>query len=406
MLTSDSAVEIPPTAGLPLYLKDLFPSWSDNFPQKIAEFLGVSTVGVECSGTACLIVILETLRRLSTRKNVVIPAYTCPLVIFAIVKSRLQLRVCDTSPNSFELDPEALAKLCDRDTLAIIPTHLGGRVADLNPIMTLAKQCGAYVVEDAAQALGARSQGNSVGLRGDAGFFSLAAGKGLSIFEGGVWIAANAELRAELTRTSLQIIPARPGWEALRCLQLAGYAAAYRPRALRYIYGNSLRRALRRRDSIAAAGDYFSSSIPLHRVCAWRQAVGSRALMRLADFQRDLARQAAQRLPQLTRIPGVTVLTDPPGATGTWPVFIAELPNEHVRDQVLDDLWGAGLGVSCMFAYALPDYEYLRPWGGEQSVPNAKRFAACTMTISNSPWLDDASFERILAILFRHCRSG
>jgi dTDP-4-amino-4,6-dideoxygalactose transaminase len=394
MLTSDSAVEIPPTAGLPLYLKDLFPSWSDNFPQKVAEFLGVSTVGIECSGTACLIVILETLSRLSTRKNVVIPAYTCPLVIFAIVKSRLQLRVCDTSPNGFELDPEALAKLCDRDTLAIIPTHLGGRVADLNPIMTLAKQCGAYVVEDAAQALGARSQGKSVGLRGDAGFFSLAAGKGLSIFEGGVWIAANAELRAELRRTSLQIIPARLGWEALRCLQLAGYAAAYRPLALRYIYGNSLRRALRRRDSIAAAGDYFSSSIPLHRVCAWRQAVGSRALMRLADF------------PELTRIPGVTVLTDPPGAAGTWPVFIAELPNENVRDQVLDELWGAGLGVSCMFAYALPDYEYLRPWGGEQSVPNAKRFAACTMTISNSPWLDDVSFERILAILFRHCRSG
>ena len=406
MFTSDSAVEIPPTAGLPLYLKDLFPSWSDNFPQKIAEFLGVSTVGVECSGTASLIVILETLSRLSTRKNVVIPAYTCPLVIFAIVKSRLQLRVCDTSPDSFELDPEALAKLCDRDTLAIVPTHLGGRVADLNPVIALARQCGAYVIEDAAQALGARYQGESVGLRGDAGFFSLAVGKGLSIFEGGLWIAADAELRAELGRTSLQIIPARPGWEALRCLQLAGYAAAYRPLALRYIYGNSLRRALRRRDSIAAAGDYFSSSIPLHRVCAWRQAVGSRALMRLADFQRDLARQAAQRLPQLTRIPGVTVLTDPPGATGTWPVFIAELPNENVRDQVLDELWGAGLGVSCMFAYALPDYEYLRPWGGEQSVPNAKRFAACTMTISNSPWVDDASFERILAILLRHCRSG
>ena len=162
MLTSDSAIEIPPTAGLPLYLKDLFPSWSDNFPQKLAEFLGVSTVGVECSGTASLIVILETLSRLSTRKTVVIPAYTCPLVVFAIVKSRLQLRVCDTCPDSFELDPEALAKLCDRDTLAIVPTHLGGRVADLNPIVALARQCGAYVIEDAAQALGARYQGESV----------------------------------------------------------------------------------------------------------------------------------------------------------------------------------------------------------------------------------------------------
>ena len=404
MLISDSAVEIPPTAGLPLHLTDLSPTWSNNFPQKLAEFLGVPMVGVECSGTASLIVILETLRRLSPRRTVIIPAYTCPLVVFAIAKSRLQLRVCDTCPDSFALDPEALAKLCDHDTLAIVPTHLGGRVADLNPIIDLAKLYGAYVIEDSAQALGARYQGNSVGLRGDAGFFSLAVGKGLSIFEGGLWIAADAELRAELKRTSLQIIPSRPGWEALRCLQLAGYAAAYRPRSLRYIYGNSLRRALRQGESIAATGDYFSSRIPLHRVCAWRQAVGSRALLRLAGFQRDLARQAARRLPELTKIPGVNVQTDPPGGSGTWPVFIATLPHEKVRDQVLAELWGAGLGVSRMFAYALPDYEYLRPWCGEQSVPHAKRFAACSMTISNSPWLDDESFERIRAILVRHCR--
>src|SRR5205085_12091250 len=152
---------------------------------------------------------------------------------------------------------------------------------------------------------------------------------------------------------------------------------------------------------------YFSSSIPLHRVCGWRKAVGGRALMRLADFQRELAKQAARRLPEFTRIPGVTVLTDPPGTMGTWPIFIAELPNENVRDQALNEVWGAGLGVPCMFAYALPDYEYLRPWwNGNRSMPNAKRFAACSMTITNSPWLDDASFERILAILFQHCRSG
>ena len=404
MFNSDSAVEIPPTAGLPLHLRDLFPAWSDKFHKSLAEFLGISTVGVECSGTASLIVILETLKRLSTRKTVIIPAYTCPLLVLAIAKSRLQLRICDTCPESFELDPEALSRLCDRDTLAIIPTHLGGRVADLNPIMALARQCGAYVIEDAAQALGARYQGISVGLQGNAGFFSLASGKGLSIFEGGLWVAADAELRAELGRTSQQIIPNHLGWEVLRCIQLAGYTVAYRPGGLRYFYGNSLRRSLRRGDPIAATGDYFSSNIPLHRVCAWRQAVGSRALLRLANFQCDLARQATIRLAELEGIPGLTVLTDPPGATGTWPIFMVKLPNEKLRDQVLDELWGAGLGVARMFAYALPDYEYLRRWVGEQSAPNAKRFAACSMTISNSLWLDEARFERIIAILSRHCR--
>lgn len=404
MFAPNLAIEIPPTAGLPLHFRDLFPSWSETFSKHLAGFLGVSTVGIECSGTASLIVIFETLTRLSSRKTVVIPAYTCPLVVFAIVKSNLKVRVCDVSSHSFELDPEALGRLCDHDTLAIIPTHLGGRVAELNPIIALAKQCGAYVIEDAAQALGARYEGKSVGLQGDAAFFSLAAGKGLSIFEGGIWIAADSELQAELRRTSQQIIPTRPTWEVLRCLQLAGYAAAYRPFGLRYVYGNPLRRALRRGDRVAATRDYFSSDIPLHRVSAWRQAVGSQALLRLSGFHRGLARQAILRLPELKRIPGITVLTDPPGATGTWPIFMVELPNEKLCNQVLDELWGAGLGVARMFAYALPDYEYLRPWIKEQSVPNAKRFAACSMTISNSPWLGEANFERIVASLSRHCR--
>lgn len=404
MFISDAVIEIPPTAGLPLYFRDLFPSRSESFPKQLAKFMGVSTVGVECSGTASLIVILETLRRLSNRKTVVIPAYTCPLVVFAIVQSRLQLRVCDICPDSFELDLDQLTALCDRDTLAVIPAHLGGRVADLSQIIALGRQYGVYIIEDVAQALGARYRGKSVGLLGDAGFFSLAAGKGLSIFEGGGWIATDPDLQAELESTSGQIIPARLGREVLRCLQLAGYAAVYRPHTLQYVYGNSLRRALRRRDFIAAAGDYFSSNIPLHRVSAWRQSVGTRALVRLPDFQRELARQAAIRLPALTRIPGIKVLTDPPGAAGTWPVFMVELPEEKLCTQVLDELWGAGLGVARMFAYALPDYAYLRPWVGAQSVPNAKRFAACSITISNSLWLDDGSFERILAVLSRHCR--
>jgi len=89
----------------------------------------------------------------------------------------------------------------------LFPPILGGRVADLNPIIALARQCGAYVIEDAAQALGARDQGKSVGLRCDAGFFSLAAGKGLSIFEVGLWIAADAELRAELGEPVCRLFP-------------------------------------------------------------------------------------------------------------------------------------------------------------------------------------------------------
>ncbi len=398
-----SKCELPPTAGLPLLFKDLLSGRAGDFSQQLAAFLDVPEVGVECSGTASLIVILETLRRRSGRTRVVVPAYTCPLVVFAVAHCGLEVQVCDVRLRSFELDPGTLAKLCDEGTLAIIPTHLGGRVADLDPVVRVARHCGAYVIEDAAQALGARRQGKSLGLVGDAGFFSLAAGKGLTLFEGGLWLAADAGLRAELKNTSQEIVPRKLGWEALRCLELLGYALAYRPHGLPYVYGRALRRALRQNDPVAAVGDYFSPDIPVHRVSPWRQAVGCRALLRLPAFQRELAGRAAQRLPRLAGIPGVEVLSDPPGVSGTWPVFVVLLPSEAIRDRVLGELWGAGVGVARMFAFALPDYAYLQPWVGHGVAPNAREFAACSLTITNSPWLDDAQFDQILGVLSRHC---
>lgn len=404
MPISSARGEIPPTAGLPLQLGDLLPAGGGDFAAALAGFLGVPQAGVECSGTACLVVILKTLHRLTGRRTVVIPAYTCPLLVFAVAHCGLRLKLCDVAPGSFELSLEALARLCDDDTLAIVPTHLGGRVAAIDPILALARQSGAFVVEDAAQALGARQDGRSVGLRGDAGFFSLAAGKGLSLFEGGVWIARDPVLAAEIARTSAAAIPRRPLFEAWRCLQLLGYAALYRPGPLRHVYGAPLRRALERDDPVAAAGDLFAPDIPLHQVSSWRRAVGSRGLARLPAFQAALRNQARARLPRLARLPGVTVFADEAGATGTWPFFLLLMPNGAARDGFLRAWWGSGLGLARLFAQALPDYDYLRPWVEPQDCPNARDFAARSMTLSNSLWLDEARFEQVVQALGHHLR--
>jgi dTDP-4-amino-4,6-dideoxygalactose transaminase len=391
--------EIPPTAGLPLGWKDLWSSASPQLPERAAAFLGMPEVQIECSGTACLIVALTALRGLSHRRTVIIPAYTCPLVPLAIAHCGLRIQLCDLAPDHFDLDYEMLATLCDHDTLAVVPTHLAGRIANVEAAVICASSVGAWVIEDAAQAFGARAGGRCVGDFADIGFFSLAVGKGLTTYEGGVLCSNRAPLRAAMRDVSARIIGSNRMREWGRALQLLGYAALYRPRYLPMAYGAPLRRALRRGDLVAAVGDTENRKVPLHRMGSWRRRVGARALDRLADFQIWLAALARARVAQLRRIDGLKVFSDPPGLHGVWPCLLVLMPSEAARDAALAQLWPAGLGVSRLFIHALPDYGFLASIVPRAPVQRARNFASRTLTLSNSPWLTDAQFERIVAVL-------
>lgn len=381
------------------------PATAASFEQSLANFLKVPAVQIECSGTAALVVILATLAADSKRRRVILPAYTCPLVLLAILHCRLEPILCDLQPGHFDFDLQALSRLCSEDTLAVIPTHLGGRVANLRPVLEIAGRSGTHVIEDAAQALGASWQGQSVGMTGDAGFYSLAVGKGLTLFEGGVLLASRDALRSKLREAAQIIIPKNISREALRVAQLLGYAALYRPSGLLLAYGIPLRRALKRGRLIDAVGDNFPTDIPLHQVGSWRKAVGARALKRLPAFQSELNVRAQQRLKRLASIANIVVLTDAPGDHGTWPFFMILMSTRETRDAALDRLWTARLGVSRLYLNALIDYPYLRENMASEDTPNARDFAARMLTVSNSPWLDDAGFESICRILEANCHS-
>lgn len=392
--------ELPPTAGLPLRWTDLLPG-DAGLEARLAQLFGLPAPLLTCSGTAALVLSLRALRRLApTRDEVVVPAYTCPLVAIAVHACGLRLRVCELRETSFDLDPAALRALCGSRTLAVLPTHLAGRVAEVADAVQAARACGAWVIEDAAQALGARVDGRSVGLRGDIGFFSLAAGKGLSLYEGGLLVSADPALRARLAEEAARV-PSNLAWELRRSAELLGLALAYRPRALALAYGLPLRRALERGDPEAAVGDVFGPDIPLHRVGAWRRMVGVHASARLPAFLHAARDRALAWKQTLQAVPGVQVYDDRPGERGTWPVLWLRLPDRARRDAALERLWTAGLGVSRMFIHALPDYAYLRDCVPQAAVPRARALSASSLTIGNGPWLDDAARARILDVLRR-----
>lgn len=396
--------ELPPTAGLPLRLSDLRPGRAP-FAARMAAWLGVNELRLACSGTAAFVLTLHAMHTLRPeRRDVVVPAWTCPLVALAIHRLGLVTRPCDLAPNHYDMDAAQLAAICGPHTLAIVPTHLAGRVADVVTALRVARGVGAFVIEDAAQALGARQDGHSVGLRGDAGFFSLAVGKGLTLYEGGLLHARDDKLRAALVESEQTLI--HPDWRmgSQRALELLGYWACYRPSLLSLAYGNPLRKALAAGDPVAAVGDDFGFDIPLHPVGGWRQAVGARALARLPAFLQQTRAQARRRVDRLRQLPGLTVFDDPVGGDGVWPFLLLTLPSAAMRDTALRTLWTSGLGVTRLFIYALPDYAYLRDVVAPADVPNARDLAARSLSITNSPWLREAEFERICVELERVLR--
>ena len=100
----------------------------------------------------------------------------------------------DIEPASFTIDPARIAAAISPRTRAIVPVHLYGHPADMDPILQIARQHGLAVIEDAAQAHGAEYKGRRVGSLADFGCFSFYPGKNLGACgEGGLVIAAGED---------------------------------------------------------------------------------------------------------------------------------------------------------------------------------------------------------------------
>jgi dTDP-4-amino-4,6-dideoxygalactose transaminase len=101
----------------------------------------------------------------------------------------------DINEKTYTMNPDLIEKAITPRTKAIIPVHLYGQMADMDPIMAIASKHGLFVIEDACQAHGAEYKGRLAGSIGDAGCFSFYPGKNLGAYgEAGAVVTNNSEL--------------------------------------------------------------------------------------------------------------------------------------------------------------------------------------------------------------------
>lgn len=118
--------------------------------------------------------------------EVIVPNYTFVATASAVLERRCTVVFVDISPETFTIDPEAVAAAITPETRAILPVHLGGHPADMGALQDIARRHALAIIEDCAQAHGAEYQTKKVGALSDVGAFSFQASKNLTSGEGGM----------------------------------------------------------------------------------------------------------------------------------------------------------------------------------------------------------------------------
>tara|TARA_A100001515_G_scaffold23433_1_gene18081 strand:- start:60469 stop:61281 length:813 start_codon:yes stop_codon:yes gene_type:complete len=180
---------------MPSVIRDIF----EDYVKKTYDLQDCIAVN---NGTSALIAPLWSMD-LQPGDEVITTPFTFIATSNAILIAGAKPVFVDIDPNTLLIDPQKIENAITKNTKAIIPVHLYGRVCDMEKINNIAKRHNLVVIEDTAQAFGATCHcGNHAGMMSDVGTFSFYKTKNISTFEGGmICIPKNSKLDHEKIRS-------------------------------------------------------------------------------------------------------------------------------------------------------------------------------------------------------------
>ncbi len=326
----------------------------EHFEQEFADYCGTRyCVGVG-SGLSAIELALRA-AGVGPGDEVIVPAYTWIATWLAVTRTGARPVGVDVEAATYNIDPKLITAAISERTAAIVPVHLRGEPADVDAIDAIARAHGLAVIEDAAQAHGARHRGRRVGGLGAAGAFSFYPSKNLGTYGDGGAVTTDDEGIADEVR-------------------------------LLRNYG------MRNRYEIESAG--VNS-----RLAEIQAAVLRAKLPRLDGWNAARATLAARYRQALEEHDPVVLPRTPDWAEPVWHLFVVNLAD---RDRCATAL--AADGVQTLIHYPLLPHlspPYLDSGSAPGVFPVAERLAGSTLSLPMYPQMDLGLCERVADLLGR-----
>lgn len=314
--------------------------------EQFAEVCGTRHAIATSSGTTALHIALMA-HGIGPGDEVITTPFTFIATVNSILFVRAEPVLVDIEEETFNIDPALIEAAITPRTRAIMPVHLYGYPCDMDAITDIARRHRLLVIEDAAQAIGARYKGKPTGGFGT-GCFSLYATKNVAAGEGGM-ITTDDESLAE------------------QCRLLRSHG-------------------MRRRYYYDFMGYNFRMS-DLHAAIALAQ------MERLEDLTAKRRANAAYLSNHLT---GVITPQVRAGYEHVWHQYTVRVDGGRDRDAAVQRLREADVGTGIFYPVPVHQHNYMRDLIGEVSLPVAERLAGEVISLPVHPALSQADLEQIV----------
>ena len=314
--------------------------------ERFAEVCGTRYAVATSSGTTALHVALLA-HGIGSGDEVITTSFTFIATVSSILFTGAKPVFVDIEEETFNLNPALIEEAITPRTRAIIPVHLYGHPCDMDAILDIARRRDLVVVEDAAQAIGARYKGRPVGGFGT-GCFSLYATKNVMSGEGGM-ITTNDEEFAD------------------KCRMLRSHGSRRR-----YYY------------------EFLGYNL---RMSDLHAAIGLTQIGRLDEFT---ARRRANAAYFNERITSVIIPIVRDGCEHVWHQYTVRVTDGRDRDAAMRQLNEAGVGTGVFYPVPLHQQGYIREIVGRVSLPVTEQMAREVISLPVHPQLTEADLEKIV----------